>query len=213
MIMRELRYTLLSDGSSDRALISLLTWLLQEHLTDCAIQSEWADLGRLRKPPKTLLERIKTSLDLYPCDLLFIHRDAEREPRNRRVDEIHSAIGEVVASVNVPPVVCVVPVRMLEAWLLFDEVAVRRASGNPYGKQPLQLPNISKVEAEPDPKEVLYQILRQASGLSSRRQQKLSVHKLVHRVAELIDDFSPLRCLPAFIAMEAEIQNVIKELV
>jgi hypothetical protein len=210
-MMKELRYTLLSDGSSDRALIPLLTWLLQELLADYAIQSEWADLGRLRNRPKNLVGRIKTTLDLYPCDLLFIHRDAEREPRNRRVDEIGNAIEEVVKSVDVPPFVCVVPVRMLEAWLLFDEAALRRASGNPSGKNPLQLPNISKLEAEADPKEVLFQILRQASGLPSRRQQKLPVHQLVHRVAELIDDFSPLRCLPAFIAMETEIQNVIKE--
>jgi hypothetical protein len=38
--MRELRYTLLSDGSSDRALLPVLTWLLHEHTFEFAIQSE-----------------------------------------------------------------------------------------------------------------------------------------------------------------------------
>ncbi|MEH2437636.1 MAG: hypothetical protein V7K25_25980 [Nostoc sp.] len=42
--MKELCYTLLSDGSSDKALMPILTWLLREHQVECAIQSNWADL-------------------------------------------------------------------------------------------------------------------------------------------------------------------------
>ncbi|MHC5830744.1 MAG: hypothetical protein ACYT04_86055, partial [Nostoc sp.] len=110
---------------------------------DCAIQSNWADLRRLPKPPKKLLPRIINSLELYPCNLLFIHRDAEREPREKRITEILEALQEAVKkSVVVPPHVCVIPVRMQEAWLLFDEAALRKAAGNPSGRQPLQLPDI-----------------------------------------------------------------------
>lgn len=59
----ELRYTLLSDGSSDKALLYVLTWLLQQHIVvNCAIQSEWANLGRLPKRPKKLPDRIQKSL-------------------------------------------------------------------------------------------------------------------------------------------------------
>lgn len=208
--MRELRYTLLSDGSSDRALLPVLTWLLESHLVECAIQPTWADLGRLPKRPKTLLEKIISSLQLYPpCDLLFVHRDAEKEPREKRVAEIRQAIKEAGELVLVPTV-CVVPVHMTEAWLLFDEAALRRAAGYPGGRQALQLPDISKLEQLPDPKSVLYQLLREASGLTGRRLKKLSVNELVHRVAELIDDFTPLRELPAFKALEAEIEEVIQ---
>lgn len=123
--MKELRYTLLSDGSSDRALIPLLTWLLRTHRVECAIQPKWADLRRVPKPPKKLSERIRLSLALYPCDLLFIHRDAEKEPHEVRVAEIQEAISQAVKSVRVPPAVCAVPVRMQQAWLLFDEAALR----------------------------------------------------------------------------------------
>jgi len=66
--MKELCYTLLSDGSSDKALMPILTWLLRKYQVECAIQSNWADLRRLPKPPKTLLPRIISSLELYPCD-------------------------------------------------------------------------------------------------------------------------------------------------
>lgn len=209
--MNELCYTLLSDGSSDKALMSILTWLLRVHEVECAIQSNWADLRRLPKPPKTLPPRIITSLDLYPCNLLFVHRDAEKEPRQKRVLEIEEALKVVKQSTPVPPVVCVIPVRMQEAWLLFDEVALRTASGNPRGHQQLQLPDITKVEQLADPKEILHNLLREASGLTGRRLKQFSVHERVHRLAELIDDFSPLRSLPAFKTLEIELEQVIRE--
>ena len=56
--MKEIRYTLLSDGSSDKALLPILSWLLYQHCPEYAIQSQWADLGRLPKPPKQLPEKI-----------------------------------------------------------------------------------------------------------------------------------------------------------
>ncbi|MEH1908405.1 MAG: hypothetical protein V7K95_12085 [Nostoc sp.] len=96
----------------------ILTWLLRANQVECAIQSNWADLRRLPKPPKKLLPRIINSLELYPCNLLFIHRDAEREPREKRITEILEALKAVKKSVVVPPHVCVIPVRMQEAWLL-----------------------------------------------------------------------------------------------
>ena len=77
--MDEIRYSLISDGSSDRALIPILTWVLREKGNIKRVQPEWADLGRLPLPPQGLCERILWAIDLYPCDLLFIHRDAEGE--------------------------------------------------------------------------------------------------------------------------------------
>lgn len=208
--MMELRCTLLCDGSSDRALLPILTWLLRTHLPNCAIQCEWADLRRLDKSLRNSFQkRIRLSIDLYPCDLLFIHRDAERECRETRVDEICEALDQLGDSAPMP-VVCVVPVRMTEAWLLFDVVALRKAASNPNGQNSLQLPDIRRLEDEPDPKKVLYEILRQASGLSPRRLKKFSASDCVHRVAELIDDFTPLRAMPAFVALESEVEHVIK---
>jgi len=208
--MKELRYTLVTNGSSDTALLPILTWLLRSQGTSCAIQAQWADLRQLRRPRKWgLADRIRWSLDLYPCELLFVHRDAEGEPREKRVDEINEAIEEVVTSHLVPPVVCVVPVRMQEAWLLFDE-AIRHAAGNRSGRHPLDLPPIRQLERLPDPKTMLYECLKQASGLSGRRLKRFPVHKRARRVAELIDDFSPLRALSAFKALENDIVEIIE---
>ena len=110
-------------------------------------------------------------MDLYPCDLLFVHRDAEGVPHRSRVEEIEIAMQEVRAvheGAGLPPHVVVVPVRMTEAWLLFDEAAIRRAAGNPNGRVSLQLPPGDPEEIA-DPKQLLHDLLRTASELGGRR--------------------------------------------
>jgi Domain of unknown function (DUF4276) len=208
--MMEIRYTLLSDGSSDRALMPILNWLLQIHIEDCTIQSQWADLRRFDKSLRNTFEkRIRLSLELYPCELLFIHRDAEKEPYENRVNEIRAAVNQAGSVVSVPTV-CVIPVRMTEAWLIFDIAALRQAAANPNGKNLLQLPDIRRIEDEPDPKKILYELLRQASGLPPRRLKRFAENDCTHRIAELIDDFSPLRAIPAFLALESELEEIIQ---
>lgn len=206
--MADLTYTLLSDGSSDQALLPLLTWLLRQQGISYAIQSQWADLRRIRpKPPKKLNERIPYAVDLYPCDLLFIHRDAENVAYEERVREITNVLQSIIPH---PPSVCVVPVRMQEAWLLFNEKAIRRAAGNPNGNNFLELPTLEKAEALPNPKEILYDLILQATGLRPGRRKKFKVKEGVHRVAEFINDFSPLRSLSAFANLEASIDDLLQ---
>jgi len=202
-----MRFSLLTDGSSDTVLIPILSWMLGQQTSE-PFESQWADLRGLARPPRTLSERIATAVDLYPCDLLFVHRDAEREPRDSRVKEIRRALSGILH----PPVVCVVPVRMQEAWLLFDELALRRAAGCPNGKMRLDLVPLHRVEQEPDPKDVLHGLLRAASGLTGRRAKQFRPQVQTHRLAELIDDFSPLRQLPAFQALEVEVVAAVKTL-
>jgi hypothetical protein len=108
-----------------------------------------------------------------------------------------------------PPAVCVVPVRMTEAWFLFDEPALRRAAGNPNGTNPLDVPRRAECDRLPDPKARLHEILREASGLSGRRRQKLPTGGAARRVADFIDAFMPLRGIAAFDALEAHIAEVI----
>lgn len=210
--MTELRYTLHSDGSSNKALMPIITWLLREHLSQTAIQGEWSDLRLLPNPPSSLSERIKKSIDLYPCDLLFVHRDAENEPVDNRLTEIQEAIEEAGGDIGIPPTVCVVPIRMMEAWLLFDLNAIRRAAGNPNGQQSLNLPNLNDLERLPDPKKDLHRILRIASGLPGRRLSSFNERSAVHRVPEYIEDFSSLRTLSAFQDLEKQILRTIRSL-
>lgn len=209
--MNELRYTLVSDGSSDEALLPLLTWLLRQNGISSAIQATWADLRRLRQPPQKLADKITRSVDLYPSDLLFIHRDAENESHEYRTAEIKNAIAEARRVLAVLPMICVVPVRMQEAWLLCNEKAIRRAAGNPLGHQALQIPALSRLEQLPDPKNILHELLREASGLKGRRRKRIPTNKQARRVAEFIEDFSVLRALAAFKALETDVQKIVEQ--
>jgi hypothetical protein len=207
--MSTIRYTLLSDGSSDRMLMPILGWLLYQHCPEYAVESAWADLGRLQQPPKTLTDRIKTALDLYPCDLLFIHRDAEKESYETR----HAEIINALSGLDTPPAICVIPVRMQEAWLLFDELAIRRAAGNPNGRITLDLPPLASVEKLPDPKHLLLDLISRSSEFAGARLKKLknNLRSVVHLVSQNIGDFSPLRNVQAFRYLENELLIVVQQ--
>jgi len=203
--MDELRFTLLSDGPGDKALMPILTWLLRHHLPTLPVQATWADLRRLPRAPRHLDERIQTAIDLYPCDILFAHRDAEGDLSDNRVSEIRTAVTQARLKKTIPPVVRIVPIRMTETWLLFDENAIRCAAGNPNGGVSLTLPKIRDLESVPDPKRCLNELLLTATELGTHRRSRFDVSAAVQRVADYIGDFSPLRQLSAFCTLEQEL--------
>ena len=187
--MKELRYTLLADGGSDKVLMHIIDWLLKNRLKEVAYS------GNFYAPPHHggVSKRVRQTLKLYPCDVLFIHRDAEKEAYELRVQEIHN---ELVNFEN--PYVAIVPVRMTEAWLLSNESAIREAADNPNGKDNLSIPPANKWDKIPDPKNVLFESLKAATGLTGRRLDKFRLDAARHRVAQLTSDFSSLAGLPAF---------------
>jgi len=167
------------------------------------VTPQWVDFRRL-PPMGSLRDRIRLALDLYPCDVLFVHRDAERESPEVRREEIRVAAVGTDGSI-----VPVVPVRMTEAWLLFNESAIRGAAGNPNGRVDLQLPALARVELLPDPKATLHEALRRASELNARRRNRLKPGEAVHRVADLIDDFGVLEAVPSFRLLQEDIRQAL----
>lgn len=204
--MEFMRCTFVTDGSSDRQLIPILEWVLRNVGKIPSISSQWADFSRGKKPAG-LAARIERALELYPCDLLFIHRDAEKQAPEWRVQEINDALAEIQQH-HIPPAVCVVPVRMQEAWLLFDESAIRNAAGNPNGTTPLNLPPLSSVESIPDPKKVLHDMLQNACGLSGRRLKKFSPNRAAAFVTQYATDYTKLRRLSAFQQLEKDVESL-----
>lgn len=187
--MKELRYTLLADGGSDKTLMPIIDWLLKSRLKKISYS------GNFYAPPHGggLSKRVRQALIYYPCNLLFVHRDAEKIDYELRVKEIDR---ELVNLKNT--YVAIVPVRMTEAWLLSSESAIREAANNPNGKENLGLPPSNKWDKIPDPKAVLFDALKTATGLSGRRLEKFHIDSARQRVAQLTSDFSGLACLPAF---------------
>jgi hypothetical protein len=201
-----IRYTLISDGSFDKGLLPIIDWVIRRHLPECVLQPEWADLRRLRFVPGTLSERMLKAVDLYPCDVLFIHRDAEQQEPETRIAEIGGARAQISVR-DFPRYVYIIPVRMTEAWLMFSERAIRQASGNPNGNCKLDLPELHEVETVSNPKKKLHDALRLASELTGRRRKKFDAVKAARRIVAFIDDFSLLLTVPAFKDFDNRVSN------
>ena len=107
---------------------------------------------------------------------------------------------------NSPPtLICVVPVRMTEAWLLTCERSIRAAVGNQAGSIPLELPASHDVESV-GAKRVLFHALTLATELGANRRRKFRPEAYPHSVAEFLDTLTSLRKLKSFQRLEAQIK-------
>jgi hypothetical protein len=209
--MKELKYTLLADGSSDKTLLKIIKWSLDNLFPQLANQGTFADFRILTNPPKKMVDKVSAARYFYPFDVLFIHRDAETtnvKIIEQRLNEIKKEIGED----EFQKTVCIVPIKMMEAWLLIDIEAIKKAAGNRNYPGQINLPPINNLEKENQPKNILHDLLKEASGLKSRNLKKFNPDKAVHLVAENIEDFSPLRNLNAFQAFERNLIEVVNNL-
>lgn len=90
---------------------------------------------------------------------------------------------------------------MTEAWLLTDASAISAAAGRP--ERVVGLPKLAHLEALPDPKHVLEDLLREAADVSAatgrkRKQFERSLAQPRLDVALRTRDFGGLRALSAF---------------
>jgi len=199
-------YTLLADGPSDIVLMGPIGWLLKRHGIS-EFNGRFADPFALPKLSEGLTERAVAAIAEYPCQVLFVHRDAEGIPFKDRWQEIDHALQSIGKA---PSKVFVVPVRMTEAWFLFDEQAIRRASNNPNGKESLELPGTAQFETVLSPKDKLSEAIKLGSGLTGRRLDHFQrgLAQARRRVADYITDYTPLLSLPSFSALDNEIKHL-----
>ena len=183
---RQLTWAIVADGGTDRLLVPIVRWAI--HRLDPEVEILEPEF---RKRDTKI--SIDAFLDAYRSGamLIFVHRDSEGLALENRLGEF--------ASVGRSDVVPVVPVRMSEAWILFDGPAIARAAGSP--SSPVAVPRIAQIEDISDPKDRLDELLFLASGSPSGRRGKVFKRSIVDRrvsVASYISDYSPLENLPAF---------------
>lgn len=203
--METLTYTLVADGSSDEALMAVIDWLIGMHRPDLRVLGEFArNVGPVGL---SLEKRLPAALSLFPCDILFVHRDAEAVPLFARRNEIARIANDLH-----PRWVAMVPVRMTEAWLLSDPSAIRLAAGNGSGRGDLKLPAKRSWESLRDPKRVLLEALVLATEKSGRALAKFNPLRARALVARRTADFSTLRGLPAFDVFERQLVTLLKDI-
>jgi Domain of unknown function (DUF4276) len=211
--MKLFQYVLITDGRTDRVLKPIIDWLLNLYLDngEWTVQRIWANPDDIPKRPARPAERlswdIHWAIRSYPCELLFIHRDAENQERQLRLNEIQQAVETATMSPSqTRPFVCVIPVRMTEAWLLIDEKAIRAAVGNRAGKAKLNMPSMKDLERI-HAKDRLHELLITAYEGNKRNREKFNSTEAVYFIPDYITDFAPLRQLSAFAALESDLQE------
>lgn len=75
----ELKFTLIGDGTSDKVLINIIKWLLDDLYPTIPIRIEFADFGKYKNPPSKAIpnDQFAAAEKFYPFDFLIYHRDAE----------------------------------------------------------------------------------------------------------------------------------------
>lgn len=211
--MDRLTYTLISDGSSDTTLMHIINWCLRDLYPNLPIDSQYADFNPLQKKPSQgdIQKRIELASKLYPFDLCIYHRDAEKNERN--ILDIRTAeVLDKLDDKTRKKVVCIIPIKMMESWLLTDEKAIKFAANNPNGHVQLNLPDIKRIECLTNPKDLLHGLLTTATENNKRRLKSFNVDRAVHLVAEHTDNFEKLRQLSAFKKFEHELKKAVDAL-
>lgn len=90
--------------------------------------------------------------------------------------------------------------------------AIRTAAGRPSGRESLALPPLARLEATAGPKQLLHESLKRANGATGRRAERFDSAAAIHRLADLVEDWAPLRALPAFRRLEEDTRAALTEL-
>ncbi|MFD3805802.1 hypothetical protein ACFWTC_19810 [Streptomyces sp. NPDC058619] len=191
------RVLFIGEGSSDNGLVPHVESIAARKGLGVSITVP--DFGLLRPPTgHSVRDKLRAARELHGTyDLAVVQRDADRGPAQDRRDEIEQAVCAEWPGLRH---VAVVPVRMLEAWLLLDEACLRQVAENPRGRVSLDLPKGTAAERVADPKQLLKDSLARASEYKGRRltqfQKRFSQHRL--RMLELLDPEGPVACLPSW---------------
>jgi Domain of unknown function (DUF4276) len=201
-----IRYALTGEGPSDQLLLPVIEWTIQQHAA-VAYEGLWADPGVFADRRKDVATRITQTKTYYPSDLIFVHRDVDGDDPEVRRAEFEDGAGGAIDDSVVP----VIPVRMTEAWFLFDETAIRLAAGNPSGRVNLNLPRAAEAARLADPKSRLESALLEASETTGRRRDgfRSDLGQKKFLVARHISSYAELRIHASFQRFEQDLLRVL----
>lgn len=195
----KISFLLAGEGSSDLRLVDHIeNILIEEGFSE--VSGEAPDLGMFRPAVgRTVREKVVALLAHYPnVDVVFIHRDADNAGVLAREQEILTAVQGLLDEDRVIPVI---PVTMLEAWLLSDQEAIKRIAGNSGYRGGLAgIPALRQLENTRDPKQLLLDVLCEASQTQGARLDKFKRRfpEMRARLTFELDPNGPIRNLPSY---------------
>ena len=208
----QIRFLFVGEGPFDDYLVT--------HLRRCCILAGADEAEDVTIPiaklgdriGRKVTEKLTFALALEPnVNLVFVHRDADAVDPEPRHEEIREAIHALSIA---RPYVAVVPVQETEAWLLLDEMEIRRVADNPSGTVALDIPSARRVKRISNPKEHLDTVILTASEQTGRRYHKAKskVHQKCILMLQALDPEGPVREVPSWQRMFSDLEAAVEEL-
>jgi len=194
----KINFVLTGEGSSDLRLVEHIeNILIEEGFTEAS--GEAPDLSMFGAPVgRTIREKLTVLLRHYPnIDLIFVHRDADNKGIPAREQEIWAATDGIVEDNRIVPII---PVTMLETWLLADSAAIKQVAGNTgYGVIKC-IPAIRHLENIADAKQALVEALCEASQTQGTRLRRFKKRfpEMRARLTFDLDPNGPVRQLNSY---------------
>ena len=188
----QLLLALYAEGPSDTRFLPLIIQRVARSITAPHRLVGVLDLTIISKKQGIREECIVfAARDAYGCHALIVHSDADDKSSERaRKERIEPGFNQVLHSSEdvCKDLIPIIPVQMIEAWMLADHNALREAIGTNMSAQTLGLPaRPALVERDANPKHTLNEVVRKANAGRSRRHQKIDINAFHERLARDID--------------------------
>lgn len=208
----KMNFIVVAEGSSDLRLVEHIERILIEEGFEEA-RGEAPDLGLFHPPVGTTVrEKLLAVIKYFPsAELIFVHRDADNSGIDARHNEIVNSALNLVPTERLVPII---PVKMLETWLLADRDLISNVSGGRGVRTRLKsLPSIRQLESKSNTKSILLDVLCEASGLERESQLVAFRKRFPEMRARLVLDLDPqgpVRNLPSYQTFRQHIRKAIE---
>jgi len=158
------------------------------------------------------IEASRIGIEKFGISVLCLHSDADDKTDNVAFQKINKAVEELQNKDNLfcKLVTPVVPVQMIEAWLLTDKELLKKQIGT--NKSDIELQINRNPELIADPKTIIENAIRIArEGLSKRRRKDLTIGELYLPIGQKIE-IEKLNTLPSFRKFIAAVRKTYRDL-
>ncbi len=182
-MIRQLRLAVYVEGNSDESFLPALIkrtaeWVLGQSGNSVTVDVRDPKVIKLSSTPaardRAILEVARVA---HSYHALIVHSDADKRTQSKALKERYQPGYNLVLQAKEQDKLCqhllpIIPVRMIEAWMLVDYEALREVIGTEVKESDLHLPRKAKqVEALPDPKQIFNEVIRRAVADRSMRQR------------------------------------------
>jgi hypothetical protein len=204
----KVRFLLTGEGTSDLRLQSHIENILIAEGFD-EVDGETPDLSVIvPRVGHAVKDKLAALVKYYPdVDVIFVHRDSDNAGCDARIAEIYAGGEDVFAQDRLIPIV---PMRMLETWLLADVEAIKRVAGNRDAEVELRcMPPIARLEGIANAKDRLLEALCEASKAKGGKLAdfKRRFNEMRARLATDLDPDGPVNRLSSYQAFRDNIHR------